>query len=610
MCPVQIADKPSLLTRYENLRRREFEQLTALLDTLGKVDGLPEAHLEQARDALFHADHPYLIVLVGPFNTGKSSLINALIGEPVLSVGATPTTTRIAILRHGPAAHQLGAGAVDTVFHPSPLLERVSLVDTPGLDSVFKGHDEVTRRFLHRADIVWLVMLATQAMSASNVAYLQALRAYGKRVIVVVNQIDLLEPEERPQIRDFVAEQGRVALGRAPDVWMISARWAGVAGQMNPRDEARWTESGFAQIEAFINTVLSDAERVRQKLETPLQIARNVMSVASTCLREQQDALAQYRRAADNVRAQIEAAIREQEATVRATLEEIDRVFAESIRRGREAIHEVFVWSKALSLAFGGLLETFGLARFFRRFGGQTPARHAFTLHRVDEPLATIPEIAERLGPRLEGRDVKDADDLIAYTRRAIEQLPSALHGKIIGTLAPPATYDRSALKLVRDRLAETLEGARTTEFRTIDRAVRNTIVTLGVYLMSVLIIGLALFIMFTAAGAEGSAWALLMVAIIALFFGGLAVIPLRGAVMENAHAARVRAVRTAYLDILAKAASDQVAYGRQMRQDAVAPFMRMVEAQVAHADGIKAELAAHEQHLTALEAELGTLRG
>jgi small GTP-binding protein len=609
MCPVSVAEKPSLLTRYENLRRKEFEQLTGLLDTLGKVDGLPEDQMEQARDALFHTDHPYLIVLVGAFNTGKSSLINALIGEPVLGVGATPTTTKIAILRHGPAAQRMNAGQVDTIFHPSPLLERVSLVDTPGLDSVFKGHDEITRRFLHRADIVLLVMMATQAMSASNVNYLQSLRDYGKRIIVVVNQIDLLEPEEQATIRDFVAEQGKTQLGITPEVWMLSARRALEAYKTTPRDEALWTESGFAQVETFINKVLSDSERVRQKLETPLQIVRNVMGAAMVQVRQQQDSLAEYRRSAENVKGQIDASLREQETTVRTILEEIDKTFAESIRRGREAIHEVFQWSKALSLALSGLLELIGLARFFRRFGRQTLAQGAFAQYKVDEPLAQIPAIADRVGPRLEGRDVKDVDDLILYTRHEIERLPGAFQRKIIGNLQPPSAYDRAIMANIQDNLVVTLEKARTNEFRTIDKAVRNTIVQLGVYEVIVLLGGLLMMVALAASGKESGLVALLMVIILGLALGGLALVPLRGAVMENAHANRVRTVKTEYATILAKAAALQVGYGRQMRQDAVAPFMRMVQAQVAQADQVKGELAAHEQKLTVLESELGDLR-
>ena len=78
---------------------------------------------------------------------------------------------------------------------------------------------------------------------------------------------------------------------------------------------------------------------------------------------------------------------------------------------------------------------------------------------------------------------------------------------------------------------------------------------------------------------------------------------------MASAHARRMQGVKTAYLDTLGKAATEQIAYGRQMRQDSVAPFMRMVEAQVAQSDVVKSELAGHERALTALEAELGTLR-
>lgn len=462
------AERPSLLTRYDNLRRKQREILTATLDTLGKVDGLPEAQMAQARDALFHADHPYLCVLVGAFNTGKSSLINALIGVPVLSVGATPTTNRIAILRYGEALQTLSGGDYDTIFHPSPILQRVSFVDTPGLDSVFKGHDETTRAFLHRADLVLLVMLATQAMSASSLSDMQKLRAYGKRLIVIVNQIDLIEPSEREAVRAFVMEQGKLALGEAPQVWLTSAKWASEALRSVPRDEAQWQMSGFAQLEAYFEQALSDAERVRQKLETPQHIMRNVMSAANAQIAAQQDALAEYRRSAANVRAQIEAAMREQEATVNAIAAEIDAQFNAAIQRGQAAIHDIFRWSKAFSLAFGGLGEVIGLARLFRRFGAPTYAQSAFAQHKVEEPLAQIPAIADRLAPRLEGRDIRDVEDLVLYTKQELERLPNALQTKVIGTLSAPQSYDRSILKNARDALQNQLEQARTTDRKSV----------------------------------------------------------------------------------------------------------------------------------------------
>ena len=87
---------------YEAIRRREYELITKMLEVLPRIDNLDEARIAQVRDALFHADHPFLMVFVGPFSSGKSSIINALMGKPdLLPIGPIPTTDRIAILRYG-----------------------------------------------------------------------------------------------------------------------------------------------------------------------------------------------------------------------------------------------------------------------------------------------------------------------------------------------------------------------------------------------------------------------------------------------------------------------------------------------------------------------------
>ncbi len=602
-----IIDKPSLLARYEILRRKEFERLTSLLDTLGQIDGLPADQMDQARDALFHADHPFLIVLIGAFNTGKSSIINALVGEPILPVGATPTTQKIAILRHGPAVQRSQAGEVETIFHPAPLLEQVSLVDTPGLESIYKTHDEVTRRFLHRADIVLMVMMATQAMSASNIDYLQSLRSYGKRVIVVVNQTDTIDPEEQAALKTFVADRSKISLGFVPEVWMVSARQALEAEQVQPRNEELWNASGFSQIEKFIREALSDTARVRQKLETPLQIARNVTMVASAQVRDQQNALADYRRSAQNVRSQVDTATREQQTTVRQAMGEIDETFAEATRRGREAIRDIFEWSRVFRLGVGGVTELLGVARVIRRFGAQTPAQTAFETRKVSEPLDQIPVMIDRIGPRLEGRDVKDVDDLMAYTRREIEQLPGGLQQKLIGKLQAPTSYDRAIMRNARDELLPIVDKARTVEFQRIDQAVRNTLIFLGAYELVVIIGGVIAAL--ALAGSQNGSWALLLLAVIGLGLIGLAVLPLRGLLMEQSYGRRLIAIKTELEKALERATQQQIVFGTQMRNDAVAPFMRLVETQVSQVDKLKTELEGHQQGLVALEQELGDLR-
>ncbi|RPI98049.1 MAG: hypothetical protein EHM39_08610, partial [Chloroflexi bacterium] len=476
----QLSSK--LLTQYETIRRQEHDEITALLETLERVDSLPDNEMEQVRDALFHTNHPFLMVMVGPFGSGKSSVINALLGAEVLEVGPIPTTDHIVILRHGSDIQRSRAGDIETVFHPSPLLENLSLVDTPGLESVFRTHDEVTRRFLHRADVVLLVMIATQVLTASNLEYLQQLKVFGKRVIIVVNQVDVLDPAEREQVRDFVRDQSRVHLGIEPLVWLVSARQALEAQQETPRDEILCDESGFAEIEAYIKETLSDVERFRQKLETPVQVCQNVTKSALELVQEQQAALDTHRKTVENIEAQIEQGRREQQKTAEDALTSIENTWNEAAARGSGAIGDLFQFSRGIGLFFSGLSEIAGIGRLLRRFQGRTRAENAFEQHKVNETLLQIPAAVDKLGPRLEGRDLQDIDDLVDYTRQAVQALPPTLSNKVIGRIQTPLRYERSFLRDIRSRLDDILRDAQRFETSHLDRTLRNSLIILALW--------------------------------------------------------------------------------------------------------------------------------
>lgn len=599
-----------LLSQYEAIRRQENEQITALLDTLGSVDGLPEDQMEQARDALFHANHPFLMVVMGPFGSGKSSIINALLGEEVLDVGPIPTTDHIVILRRGPDLQRSRAGDVETIFHPSPLLENLSLVDTPGLESVFRTHDEVTRRFLHRADVVLLVMIATQVLTASNLSYLQELKSYGKRVIVVVNQVDVLEPAEREQVRAFVVDQSRLQLGVEPLVWLLSSRQALAAQQESPRDEIAWDESGFADVEAYIRETLGDVERVRQKLETPVQIGQNVTRSALALVQEQQAALDEHRKTVENIEAQIEQGRREQQRTVDEALAGIATLWNEAAARGSEAIGDMFQFSRGIGLFFGGLSEIVGLGRLLRRFRGQTRAESVFEQHKVRETFQQIPQRVDQLGPRLEGRDLQDIDDLVDYTRQAVQELPPNLSSKVIGKIQTPLHYQRSFLREARGPLDDIQREAERFETRQLDRTLRDTLIILALWEILTLCLVLAV----AAGGFSGAvpdAQTLLVVFAVGIVFviAGLALVPLRGWFQRSAYERRLHAQRDAYLEKLRQATADLVAHGVQLRRDATAPFTRLIASQGELLDSLRKDLLAHQQALIRVQGGLAELR-
>jgi GTP-binding protein EngB required for normal cell division len=595
-----------LASDYEAIRRREYELITTLLEVIPRIDGLGEDQVAQMRDALFHADHPYMIVFVGPFSAGKSSLINALLGEhDLLSIGPTPTTDRISILRWGEEASRNRSGEVDTVFYPSPLLQKVSFVDTPGLESVFQKHEDITRRFLHRSDTVLLVMLATQAMTARNLEYLKILKDYGKNVIIVLNQADLLTPEEAQVAQDYVLDQSRALLGFKPEIWLTSGRMAMQARLPDGTiDQDLWKASGVYQIEEYVDRQLSDLARLRQKLQTPLQIVQSVHGAALNTVRGDQSALDHYQSIRQNIDQQLAVFKREQDNIVHDVDEEISDKFGEVGQRGSEAIREMFGLSRAFGSVFRGLLELVGLSRLVSR---SSYTRTAFEKHKAFEPIREMTVISDKLAPRIEGRDVQDIDDLVKYARREIEALPPTIRSKVIGSVQAPLKYDRTALLTVRSSLETVQDEAKQVEVEKIERSVRNTLLYMAAYELILLVILVFALIAAPPAQVNSPFWIILVV-LIGLALGGLVFLPIRGRMIENAFTERLLHLQARYIEALNLAADKQITYGMQLRREAIAPLTRLIEAQTEiHMDQLN-RLQSAGREITKIEADLAAM--
>ncbi len=600
-----------LALEYETIRRREYELITRLLDVLPKVDNLPEQRLAQVRDALFHADHPFLVVLVGPFSSGKSSIINALLGQPdLLAVGPVPTTDRISILRWGEHAERMtSAGEVDTVFYPSPLLQKVSLVDTPGLESIFQKHEETTRRFLHRADVVLLVMLATQAMTARNLEYLQTLKEYGKKVIIVINQADLLTAEDAEAVREYVLDQSQAQLGYKPDVWLVSARQGLAAYQGGELNRADWKASGLSRIEEYVDDQLNDVARLRQKLQTPLQITQNVNQAALDAVRSNQAALDHYQGISSNVEQQLAAQKREQEKVVRETGAEISDRFGAAAMCGSEAIQDIFRLGQAFLSVWRGVLELVGLSGLLRRSGGRSYIKTAFERRKAFEPIGELPGVVDKLAPRLEGKDIQDIDDLVKYARREIDALPSSIRGKVIGSIQPPQKYDRSALQDVRPALEALEDEAKRVETDRLEQTLRNTLMYLAAF-EAILII----LMVFVLAGGgslvapENQGTLVAFIVLLGLALLGLLFMPLRGRLLESAYTSRMLKLQARYIETLTKAADKQIEYGMRLRRDTILPLTRLIEAQTQIQSEQLSHLQTAQQEMVSIEGALTAL--
>jgi len=280
------------------------------LDALARV-GIQTEALQQA---LLDLEGPFLLVVAGEFNSGKSSLLNALLGSDFLKEGVTPTTERIHLISYGPEARlQPQSPEVALVELPHPLLKEVRLVDTPGTNAILQHHQVLTQKFLPRADLILFVTSADRPFTQSEADFLGFIRAWGKKVVLIVNKIDLLSAAELQQVLEFVRKGADQTLGHVPPIFAVSARRA-------RKGEAA---SHIPELEAHIRWVLAH-EATRLKLGSPLGVLA---------------------RLAEEARAVVESRIKETERQL-ATCRELDNL----LQRHQERTHRDFNGQVALAL--------------------------------------------------------------------------------------------------------------------------------------------------------------------------------------------------------------------------------------------------------------------
>jgi len=229
------------------------------------------------------------LVVVGEFNHGKSSFVNALLGESALAVGVTPTTAAIHHLKYAetPEATVVytsgrreslpfdevkkfavggGASADEVDFleigYPAALLqERVLLVDTPGVNDLSLQRADITYSYVPRADAVLFLLDAGQILKESERVFLQDKLLKGSRdkIVFVITKWDLLDDAERKEALAY-AKTKLGDLVKDPIVFPVSSETA-LAG--------RREESGFPELLDHLTRFLAE-ERGRILLDNAL----------------------------------------------------------------------------------------------------------------------------------------------------------------------------------------------------------------------------------------------------------------------------------------------------------------------------------------------------
>src|SRR5689334_21817246 len=266
-----------LTDRQEALLEQQRRILTDLRDALQRFGAdVAPGDTRTLDETITHLDELFLLVIAGEFNSGKSSFINALLGDKVLTEGVTPTTDRITLLRYGPEPDEqpLEEFLLERRF-PADVLHTLTIVDTPGTNAIIRRHEELTRDFIPRSDLVLFVTSADRPFTESERAFLAAIQEWGKKIVIVLNKVDLLTEPELAEVVAFIRENARDLLGFTPEVFPVSARLAQRA-RSSAGDDATWQASRFEEIDRYILETLDEEQRVRLKLLSPLGVAQHL----------------------------------------------------------------------------------------------------------------------------------------------------------------------------------------------------------------------------------------------------------------------------------------------------------------------------------------------
>src|ERR687897_196181 len=142
-------------------------------------------------------------------------LSDALGGAEVMPEGVTPTTSVINLLRFGPEpAVTMQADGVIVRESPAEFLDDITIVDTPGTNAIIREHEQLTQQFVPRSDMVLFVTSADRPFTESERAFMESIRDWGKKIVVVINKVDLLRDENAvEEVTEFVRENIERLLG-------------------------------------------------------------------------------------------------------------------------------------------------------------------------------------------------------------------------------------------------------------------------------------------------------------------------------------------------------------------------------------------------------------
>lgn len=567
--------------------RQEREALAEIQLALAEID-VPRAGLAALQKAILQLDELFLLVVVGEFNSGKSALVNALLGEQVLAEGATPTTTRVTLVKWGEQAIEQ---AVDEDFavqsYPLPLLKELNIVDTPGTNAVIRRHERLTDEFVPRSDLVLFTTSADRPMTESERQFLSRILAWGKKLVFVLNKADIFEEEAALQeVSDFVLKHAATQLGESPEIFPVSAKLAQRAGQEPDPEERRSLRaaSRLDDLEKFIATTLDDATRLQLKFDNPLGVAANLVAQAEQVVQGQAEELKEDMKTA----ASLESAVSAYEQALRSELgprlAEVENILHRLEQRGLDFFDSTLRLTNITTLARGDRV------------------RRLFETEVLADVPRQIDEQVQRLIDWLVQKDLHEWQQVLGYLQRR----QTRYSAEMVGATGGPQQRRRRELIDSVGRTAQTIVDSYDRDREASELASSVETAVLQTALLEAGAVGLGALITIAVLSAAVDITGLLAAGTMAIL--GFFVIPHRRKQAKENFKAKMWTLRTNLLGALTNQFTHESESAVARLKEGVAPYTRFIRSERERIEKTEATLDRLRQRLSELRARSQTV--
>jgi GTPase Era involved in 16S rRNA processing len=225
-----------------------FQKKALTIDVLSQIRGEFETDFPELSSKIVNIETKvkeelFNLVIVGQFKRGKSTLVNALIGDSILPTAVIPLTSIVTIVKYNPeekitvhftdaqpkiiqrdqlaeyVTEKLNPNNVKHVESveielPSKFLsEGVRLVDTPGVGSVYAHNTDTAYSFIPNSDASIFLLTPDQPLSQTELEYLRNIKSFVNKIFFVLNKIDLLTHSDLNEVMSFIVNTLTKELG-------------------------------------------------------------------------------------------------------------------------------------------------------------------------------------------------------------------------------------------------------------------------------------------------------------------------------------------------------------------------------------------------------------